>query len=360
MLRRMARDVVQAEIAPDAAGWAREGAAPARALSTLAELGLFGVMAPEADGGAGMDALALVVVLEELAVGDGGLATLVASHAVACEHLRRAGATAPFSGLATGAVRAAWAGGGTDARVAYARAVRAGAGWSLDGQLRWLPGGATADLIVAVVATGAEAGTAFALRGGEGHTVEAAEPLGLWTSAPAHLTLRPEVPVPDDARVGGVGAGYEDELAALPLARLARAAIAVGIGRAALEAGVSYAAERTQFGKPLTSFQAVQWMIADSATELDAARLLVWRGAHLLAAGEAAPGEAAMARLYAVRAARGATDRALQMHGGYGYTTDYPVERLWRDAKQCEVGEGSSPALHQRLVAEDLIAAARA
>ncbi len=364
MLRRMVRDFVAARVAPNAAAWSEAGAVPADALKAVAELGLLGVRVPEAVGGAGMDATALALALEEVAAGDAGLASVLAGHALCCEHLLRAGSDAQIEAwaprLAAGEVLGAWAAGGSDAEVAYARGVLRGGAWTLDGQLPWVVAGGSAGLVAAVVATGPSKGTAFLLTPGAGLVaLDAEQPLGLRSSGPAHLQLMSDAEVADAARLGAVGAGFEAERQVLPLARVARAAIAVGVGRAALEAGLAYAAERTQFGKPLSAFQAMQWMIADSATELDAARLLVWRAAHLIDEGDDAAGEAAMARLFAVRAAEAATDRALQMHGGYGYTTEYPVERLWRDARQCEVGEGSSSALHQRVVAGDLLGGVR-
>jgi alkylation response protein AidB-like acyl-CoA dehydrogenase len=364
MLRRMVRDFVAARVTPNAAAWGEAGAVPAEVLRAVAELGLLGVRVPEDAGGAGMDATALALALEEVAAGDAGLASVLASHALCCEHLMRAGTGAQIAAwaarLAAGEVLGTWAAGGTDAEVAYARGVRRGSAWTLDGQLPWVVAGGLAQLVVAVVATGPSRGTAFLLPAGPGVVaLDAERPLGLRSSRPAHLQLMSDADVPDTARLGAPGAGFETERALLPLARIARAAIAVGVGRAALDAALAYAAERTQFGKPLSAFQAMQWMIADSATELDAARLLVRRAAHLLDEGDDAAGEAAMARLFAVRAAEAATDRALQMHGGYGYTTEYPVERLWRDARQCEVGEGSSSALHQRVVAGDLLGGVR-
>ena len=361
LLRQMVRDFVKAELSPVAGELDRRGELSDSVFSTLGEMGLFGVCVPEAHGGAGMDALALAVALEELAAGEAGVATVVGIHnALCCGTLVHAGDRAQkkdlLPKLARGRKLGAWSGGVTDTGALYAQGRRGeDREWILDGTLPGVVRGADADVLVALVATGPGRATAFAFKPtGPGASRRRLDPLGLRCAAPADVELEDFV-VSDEARVGDVGEAAQDEGQVMPLGRVARAAVAVGIGRAAHQAALAYAMEREQFGKPIAQLQAIQWMLADSATELDAARLLVWRAAHALSLGVDASGAAAMARVYAVEAALKAADRAIQIHGGAGYTREYPVERHFRDAKQCEVGEGSSNALNRLEVARDLL-----
>ncbi len=288
LLRQMVRDFVSAEVTPHAAGW--EMGLPDGLLAEVAALGLLGVLIPEAHGGAGMDPLAFAIAVEELAVGDGGLALVVASHAACAEHLLEAGRTEMLGALASGDRVGAW---GDDL----------------------VPSRAT-------VVCGATLGTAGPAE--RTHGVRSAR-LGPKTAG--------EPMAPSDR--------------ARDLAMLGVAALAVGVGRAGLEHGARYALERKQFGTPIANFQASQWKVADGATDLDAARLLVHRAAGDLPA-------ASMALSFATSAARRATDDAIQLHGGYGYTREYPVERFWRDAKYCQIALGGQRA-HRLDVARRVI-----
>lgn len=362
MLRQMTRELARSALAPEAGSWDRAGAAPDGVWARLAELGLFGVCAPESHGGAGMDLASLAVAVEELGAGEAGVASVVLTHNALCVgHIARAGSVPQMKrwlpGLASGAVIGTWAGGFSDAVRLTAGAGRTRTGWRLDGSLPGVTAVAQAGVAVVIAATGPGLATAFVLEAGEWSFVTR-ETLGTTTAGVGELVLD-GVEIDDDRRLGAVDGALVDEAAVMDRARVCRAALAVGVGRAAFEAGAVYAAERKQFGKPLTEFQAIQWMIADGATELDAARLLYRRAAARIDEGLPASGEAAMARVFASERAREVCDRALQMHGGYGYTRDYPVERHWRDAHALMVGEGTDNALQRLLIARSLIAEAR-
>jgi alkylation response protein AidB-like acyl-CoA dehydrogenase len=352
----MVRDFVAAEVSPVAGHWG--DTLPREIIATLGGLGLLGIDVDEAYGGAGMGALAAAVALEELAAGDGGLALAVATHAVlCCGHIERFGTETQkrlyLPDLMSGTVVGTWAGGASESGSLTARALRSEIGWRLEGSLPLVTQVRGADLAVVVVATGPERATAFVLPSSSWASGES-RTLGLRSAAAGELLLG-RADVDDVQRIGRLGTGHEDEASVLTRGHIGRAAIAVGIARAAAETAVKYATERSQFGKPIARFQAIQWMIADSATEVDAARLMCHRAAAIADAGDDASTEAAMARRFASRVAREVTDRAVQIHGGYGYTTEYPVERYWRDAKQIAVGEGTNDALQRQSVARGLL-----
>lgn len=358
LLRQMTRDYARAALAPVAGAWDRAAAVPDDALAALRELGLFGVCVTERYGGAGMELMALALAIEELAVGEAGLAALVLTHNALCTaHLMRAGSVEQLKrwlpDLAAGARLGTWAGGAGDAGALTARAARVGDRWRLEGSLPAVTAVARADLAIVLATTRPGAATAFVLTRGE-WTAAPADTLGLTAAGLGELCLD-GVEIGDDRRLGPAHEALRDEAAVMDRARVCRAALAVGLGRAAFDAGNAYAADRRQFDRPLTDFQAIQWMIADGATELDAARLLYRRAAMLIDAGEPATVEAAMARVFATEKARDACDRALQMLGGYGYTRDYPVERHWRDAHAAAVGEGTNNALQRLVIAHALL-----
>jgi alkylation response protein AidB-like acyl-CoA dehydrogenase len=369
MLRRTVRDFVEAEVVPQAASWDRDQRCPVSVLGRLGALGLLGVMDEDAHGGAAMDAFALVLAVEELAVGSGSLALMAAVHNAACgEHLRRAGDASQkprwLTPLAAGRALGAWALAEREAGLLPAamqtRARRDGDAWRLDGRKAFVPLGASCDVAVVLAVTAVNEGdaglTAFLVeRGMPGFGPDTrTDSLGMRAAGTADLVFD-GVRVPDVMRLGPVGQGYTTALEVLDLSRLALSAIAVGLGRAATTAAAKYALERRQFGRPIADFQAVQWMLADSATELDAARLLTWKGAAVLDRGAPCTLEASMAKVYSSEAAMRACDRALQVHGGYGYTREYPVERLWRDVKHCQLGEGPSE-VQRAVVAQRVLA----
>jgi len=362
MLRRMVREFVQAEVVPNAAQWDREERFPAEIIPKLGGLGLLGIVIDERYGGAGMDYLSYALAVEEIAAGDGSLALTVASHNGLCTgHINLAGSAEQkqryLPALAAGKKLGAWGltepGSGSDAAGMRTRAVRDGDDWLIDGSKTFITQGSVGQVAVVLAVTDPERKqkgvTAFIIeRGTPGFTVgRHIEKLGMRSSDTAELVFE-GVRVSDAQRLGEVGRGFIDTLEILDRGRISIGALALGLGRAAHEAAVRYARDRKQFGGSIADFQAIQWMIADSATELEAARLLVWKAATIKDKGLSSTTESAMAKLFASEAAMRACDRAIQIHGGYGYTREYPVERMWRDVKLTQIGEGTSEI--QRLV----------
>jgi alkylation response protein AidB-like acyl-CoA dehydrogenase len=335
-----------------AAGWDARGQVPEAALKELGRLGVLGLTAPEDLGGLGLDATAEVVALEVLAEADAGLAQLVVQHhTLALGHLLRAGSEhevrrlAPR--LATGQLLAAWAHGedmaNLDADLVQTRAVRDGDGWRLDGCKPLVLLGQRAD--VAVVTAMADSGpdggglTAFLIElDAPGVTRNPLDTLlGLRSLGAADLTLQ-GVP---GVKLGEVGQAAADVAAVRDAARLGTAAVALGVTRSALRQASRYSQERQQFGKAIATFQPIQWQIANSAVDLDTARLLVGRAAWLRAQGKPAGAAIRMAKAAACEAALRVADRAIQIHGGYGYTKDFSVERAYRDAASLQVLHGT-------------------
>lgn len=356
MLRQMTRDFARDVLAPGAAAWDADRGLPDALWAKAAELGLFGVCLPERIGGAGMGLSALALAIEELAAGEAGLAAALLGHnALCCAQIERHGSgeqrTRWLPALASGARLGTWAGGGADGGPLTLRATRTDGGWRLEGSLPAVSAAARADVAVVLAATRSGGATAFVIERGEWQATDTA-PMGLRAAGMGELTID-GLEIGDDRRLGPVHGGLDDRI--IDGARVCRAALAVGIARAAFDAGNAYAAERQQFGRALTDFQAIQWMIADGATELDAARLLYRRAAMMLDGDEPATAEAAMARVFATEKAQAACDRALQMHGGYGYTRDYPAERHWRDAYAAAVGEGTHNGLQRLRIARTLL-----
>ncbi len=362
MLRRMVRDFVQAEVVPNAAKWDREERFPAEIIPKLGELGLLGICISDEYDGAGMDYLSYAIAVEEIAAGDGSLALTVASHNGLCTgHINLAGSPEQkrkyLPPLATGKKLGAWGltepGSGSDAAGLATKAYRDGDEWVINGSKTFITQASVGEVAVVLASTDAtrkQRGiTAFILeKGMPGFTVgKHIEKLGMRSSDTAELVFD-NVRVPDSQRLGDLNCGFMDTLQILDRGRISIGSLALGLGRASLEAAVRYAKDRKQFGTPIAQFQAIQWMIADSATELEAARLLIWRAAALQDKGQSSTTESAMAKLFASEAAMKACDRSIQIHGGYGYTREYPVERMWRDAKLCQIGEGTSEV--QRLV----------
>jgi len=317
---------------------------------------------PEEYGGAGMGALAVAVVVEEIARHDGSLALTVASHnGLGTGHILRFGTEEQkrryLPALARGEKLAAWGltepGSGSDAAGLQTTAVRRGDRWILNGTKTFITQGSVGDTFVVLANTDAERKqhgiTAFVLeKGMKGFSQRPMHgKLGMRSSDTAELHLE-DVEVPDVQRLGEVHQGFVNTLQILDRGRITIGALAVGLARGALEESRGYAKERRTFGRPIAEHQAIAFMLADVATDVAAARLLVYRAAALCDAGEPFGAEASMAKLFASEAAMRATTKAVQIHGGYGYTRDFPVERYFRDAKLTEIGEGTSEV--QRMV----------
>ena len=361
-IQRTVREFCEREVKPNARRWDEREEFPWEAVRQLGPLGLMGVAVPEAYGGAGLGALALATVVEEIARHDGSLALTVASHnGLGTGHILRFG-TEPqkrrwLPALARGERLAAWGltepGSGSDAGAMRTTASRTGDRWVLNGTKNFITQGTVGDLFVVLARTSPERDapgiTAFVLeKGMRGFTQRPMHgKLGMRSSDTAELHFE-EVEVPDDHRLGEPGEGFKNTLQILDRGRITIGALAVGLARGALEDARAYAKDRRTFGRPIAEHQAIAFMFADMATEVDAARLLVRRAATRCDAGEPFGTDASKAKLFASEAAMRATSKAIQIHGGYGYTRDFPVERAFRDAKLCEIGEGTSEV--QRMV----------
>jgi alkylation response protein AidB-like acyl-CoA dehydrogenase len=361
-LRDAVRDFVAREVLPFAASWDEAERFPVEVIPKVGALGLFGMVIPEAHGGLGLDYVSIAVLLEELARGDASLALTVESHNSLCSaHVRWFGTPAQqarwLPRMATGDCLGAWclteAGSGSDAAGLRTKAERTADGWRLNGTKMFITQGSVAGLYVVMAMTDRAKGnkgiTAFAVeKGTPGLSVgRHIRKMGMRSTDTTEVILE-DVEIPDDQRIGEVDHGFIDTVQILDRGRVAIAGLSVGIARAALEEATRYAGERVAFGHPIGDFQAIQWMLADAAVEVDAARLLAWRAAWLHDTGQPFQKEASMAKLASGRAAMRASDMAIQVLGGYGYTRDFPVERYLRDAKLCEIGEGTSEM--QRLI----------
>ncbi len=355
-LQSSLRAFCEEKVKPFAREWDSAESLPREVLRDLGELGAMGVLVTEQYGGAAMDALAMAVVVEEIARHDGSLALTVASHnGLGTSHVRLFGSEAQrrkyLPKLASGEWLAAWAltepGSGSDAAGMKSTAVRRGDGWVLNGSKTFITQGTVADVFVVLALTSPERRqkgvTGFILEKGlKGFSQRAMHgKLGMRSSDTAELFFE-NVEVPDSQRLGELGHGFIDTLQILDRGRITIGALAVGLGRGALEESVAYAQQRTAFGHPIAEFQALRWMMADMKVENDAARLLVHRAARMADSGRPFTKEASMAKLFASEAAMRACNKAIQIHGGYGYTREFPVERYLRDAKLCEIGEGTS------------------
>jgi alkylation response protein AidB-like acyl-CoA dehydrogenase len=362
MTQQLAREFAAKEIAPYAAQWDETCTFPWEVVRKLADLNLLGMIFPQADGGAGLDYLSYALVLEELSRIDGSIGLIVASHTSLCaNHIYSMGSEAQrrryLAPLARGEKLGAWGltepNAGSDASGTQTTAVQDGDEWVLNGSKIFITQGSVADIYVIMAATEPSQKqhgiSAFIVeRGTPGlSAIPMKNKFGVRASDTAQLTLD-SVHIPQESLLGQVNRGFIDALTILDGGRISIAAMALGIGRGAYEEALKYAQQREQFGQPIAHFQAIQTKLADMATELDAARLLLLRAAWMKDQGLRVTKESAMAKLYASEAATRACNQALQIHGGYGYMTDYPVERYLRDAKICEIGEGTSEI--QRLI----------
>jgi alkylation response protein AidB-like acyl-CoA dehydrogenase len=360
-IQALAREFGQVEIEPHAGAWDREHRFPRELYGKLAELGLMGVCIPEEYGGAGADFLSYILVLEELSRADAGVGVTVAVHtsAVTLPILsfgtdeQRSRFVPP---LARGEVLGAFAltepEAGSDAGSLRTAARPEGDGWAISGAKQWITNGTYAGTFLVFARTdqetpGARGVSAFILDGEHVRATREEEKLGLNSSSTADIVIE-DASVDRDRLLHEEGKGFAVAMATLDGGRIGIAAQAVGIAQAAFDAAREYAGQRKQFGRSIGEFQAIQWKLADMATEIDAARLLVYRAAEAKQRGEPHSIEGAKAKLFASEMARRQTAEAIQVLGGYGYTKEFPVERYYRDAKITEIYEGTSEI--QRLV----------
>ncbi|MBI2773592.1 MAG: acyl-CoA dehydrogenase [Chloroflexi bacterium] len=368
LVQKTARDWAQERLLPLAAEIDEKGAVPRELVKEMAELGFMGIDVPERWGGAGSDAVSYVLVMEEVNRACASTGVILGSHvSLACAPLLRYGTDAQkerfLAPLARGEKLGCFAlsepASGSDAAAMRTSARRQGDAWILNGTKNFITNGAFAD--VAIVFAQADAAkkhhgiVAFVVeKGAAGFTVGKLEKkLGIRGSDTAQLHFA-DCRVPDAQRLGAEGEGFKVALASLDGGRVGIAAQAVGIARACLEDSLAYAKERQAFGKPIAELQAIQAKLADMATEVDAARLLVWRAAALRDRGETYGPEAAMAKLFASDVAVRAARECVQIFGGYGYLRDFPAERHYRDAKITEIYEGTSEIM-QLVIAEDML-----
>ena len=357
-LRAFARD----ELTPNAAAWDREHTFPRKALRALGELGALGIVVPEAWGGAGLDYVSLAVALEEIAAGDGATSTVVSvQNSVVCGPIAAFGSDAQKTRYLPQLARGEQLGcfcltepqTGSDASAIATRAERRGDAYVLNGVKQFITSGANADVAIVFALTDKAAGkkgiSAFIVDTRTPGFVVARieEKLGQRASDTAQIVFE-NCEVPAANLLGREGDGYRIALANLEGGRIGIAAQAVGMARAALDAALAYARERHAFGKPIGEHQAVNFRLADMATKIDVARQMVWHAAALRDAGEPCLKEASMAKLFASEMAEQVASDAIQIHGGYGYVTDFPVERIYRDVRVCQIYEGTSDI--QRLV----------
>ena len=368
VLQKSVRELCERVIVPNARRWDEEERFPHEVIPPMGEMGLFGMQVPEAYGGAGMKCHDFVIALEEVAAADASVGLTMASHNSLCTgHILLAGNEAQkqkyVPGLASGKVLGGWGltepGSGSDAGAARTRAVRQGDKWVINGSKTFITQGSVGGVFVVMASTSPEKKakglTAFVIeRGMPGfRTGKIIHKMGLRASDTTELIFE-DVTVGDEQRLGDIDNGFFDTLKVLDKGRIGIGAWSVGIGRAAFQAARRYAKERVQFGKSLGDFQAIQHMLADMATELDAARLLVWRAAWMVDQGMRTTTESSVAKLFAARATVKACNAAVQIHGGYGYTREFDVERYLRDARLAQIGEGTDE-VQKMVIARELL-----
>ncbi|HAF56381.1 MAG TPA: acyl-CoA dehydrogenase [Thauera sp.] len=369
LIRDSMRAFAQERLAPFAAEWDRNHTFPREALNELAELGALGMVVPEEWGGAGMDYMSLVLTLEEIAAGDGATSTIVSvQNSLPCGILNRFGSDAQKEAWLKPLARGEKLGCfcltephvGSDAAAIRTTAVRDGNEWVLNGVKQFITTGKHADVAIVFAVTDKSAGkkgiTCFLVpANAPGYQVgRIEEKMGQKASDTTQILFE-DCRIPADSVIGAEGEGYKIALSNLEAGRIGIAAQCLGMARAALEAAVKYAQERESFGKPIFEHQAVNFRLADMATQLEAARQLVWHAASLKDAGRPCLKEASMAKLFASEMAERVCSDAIQVHGGYGYVTDFPVERIYRDVRVCQIYEGASDI--QKLVIGRALAA---
>ncbi len=362
LLRKTVREFAESELAPHSREWDEKQEFPREVFTKLGEMGLMGVVWPGEYGGSGMSTLDYAIVMEELARVDAGVALSVAAHnSLSSGHIFLAGNEAQkkkyLVPLAKGEKVGCWGltenSAGSDAGGTKTMAVRDGSHWVLNGSKTFITNGRIADVAVAMAVTDKSKGkkgiSAFIIeRGTKGFKAGKKEDkLGVRSSDTSELVFE-DCRVPLENLLGQEGHGFIDTLKILDRGRIGIAAFSLGIAQASLEASMRYSLDRKQFGHPIADFQAVQFKIADMATKVDAARLLTWRAASLRDSGKEHKIESSMAKLFSTEIAVEVALDAVQIHGGYGYTKEYPVERYLRDSKLGTIGEGTSEV--QRLV----------
>jgi alkylation response protein AidB-like acyl-CoA dehydrogenase len=367
-IRKTLKEFCEAEIRPHVMRWDEAQEFPRDLFRKLGELGFLGILFPEEYGGAGLSYMDYQAIIEEIACVDGSVALSLAAHnSLGSNHIFRFGSEAQrrryMPKLASGQWLAAWglteAEAGSDSGGTKTTAVRDGKGWVVNGSKNFITNASVGGLAVLMAVTDRAKGH----RGISAFVVELDNPgirvgkkenkLGMRASDTCTLVME-DCRVPAEALVGEEGEGFIQSMQILDGGRISIAALAVGIARGAYEAALAYSRERRQFGRPICEFEAIQFYLAEMATEIDAARLLTERAAAAKDAGRSVTKLSAQAKLYASEIAVRATDRAIQIHGGYGFTKDFPVEKFYRDVKLCTIGEGTSE-IQKLVIARQLL-----
>jgi alkylation response protein AidB-like acyl-CoA dehydrogenase len=361
-LKKSVREFAEREIAPHVMKWDEASEFPLAIVKELGKLGLLGIIFPQEYGGAGMGYVEYVTAIEELSRVDGSVGIIVAAHTSLCSnHIFVAGNEAQkkkyVSKLATGEYIGAWGltepSSGSDAGSARMSATKAKGGWVLNGSKTFCTNGSYADVLVVIAVSDRAAHThglsAFVVeKGTKGFRPGKKEnKLGLRASDTSELIFE-DCFVPAENLLGGEGNGFIDAMRILDGGRISIAALGLGMAEGAYEAALKYSKQRKQFGKAISEFQAIQWKLADMATEIEAAKLLTLRAGAMKDAGMKTTLESSMAKLYAGEVAVKCANEGVQIHGGYGFIKDYPAEKFYRDVKLCTIGEGTSEI--QRLV----------
>ena len=367
-IKMSVREFAEAEIGPHVMEWDEAQHFPIELKPKLAELGLMGVIFPENYGGAGMGYVEYASIIEELSRVDGSIGISVAAHNSLCSnHIYEFGTEEQkqkyLVPLARGEHLGAWGltepSAGSDASGTRSTAVRQEGGWLVNGSKNFITHAIHADTCVAVASTDrakdSRGITAFIFeKGMKGFSPSKKEnKLGLRASETASVVFE-DCYVPDANRLGNEGEGFVNAMQILDGGRISIAALAVGIAQGAYESALRYAKEREQFGKPISEFQAIQFKLANMATRIDAARLLMYRAASLKDQKRKVTKESSMAKLFASEMSVYVCEEAIQIHGGYGYTKDYPAEKYWRDSKLCTIGEGTSE-IQRMIIAREIL-----
>lgn len=368
-MRRALRDFAEKEIVPNAAEWDEKKIFPLETIKALGELGFLGVIFPPEYGGAGLKYVDYALVIEELARADASVAITLSAHISLCaNHIYEQGTEDQKKEFLTPLASGKWIGAwsltepeaGSDAGGTRTTAVLDGDKWVLNGSKTFTTNGSVADVAIAMAVTDKTKGThgisAFIVpRGTPGfRSGKKEDKLGHRASDTSEMVFE-DCRIPKKLLLGEEGEGFISALKVLDGGRIGIAALGLGIAQAAFECALEYSQQRKQFGKTISSFQAIRWKLSDMATEIDAARLLMYRACCLKDRGKPHTKEAAMAKLYASEVSVRAANEAVQVLGGYGYTKDYPAERYYRDAKLTTIGEGTSE-IQRLVIARELLA----
>ncbi|HEX5735214.1 MAG TPA: acyl-CoA dehydrogenase family protein [Blastocatellia bacterium] len=369
-IKQSIREFAEAEMGPHVTEWDEAQHFPVELRPKFAELGVMGVLFPEEYGGAGMGYIEYATIIEELSRVDPSIALSIAAHnSLGAGHIFIAGNDQQkekyLSPLAHGEHFAAWGltepSSGSDASSMRTTAARRNGGWVINGSKNFITNATFAETTVALAITDRTAGThgisAFIIeRGRKGFSIAKKEnKLGMRASDTAAIVFD-DCFVPDSNLIGEPGQGFIQAMKVLDGGRISIAALAVGCAQGAYEAALRYSKERYQFGRPIAEFQAIQFKLADMATDIEAARLLTYQAAALKNKGKVTTKESSMAKLFASEVAVRVSEQSVQIHGGYGYIKDYPAEKYWRDSKLCTIGEGTSE-IQRTVIARQLLRA---